>query len=196
MDQKPLLLSDVPKDVILKWKKIPVRLGYLREQCKMITNRHPLNSSWCWLVYNIGDQIKFILETETTKDLTLEQYANSFLHFVDDDECMMNAYKVIYDYFEKHQSQKKEEITISLLDDDEDVSEVIVIDDDHQPATSSQSTKDGRICGICFEREVDGIILPCAHMCCYQCASDKRIKLCPEFSCRKPVERVIKGQFI
>jgi len=192
MNQKQLLLSDVPRDVIKEWEKIPVPIKSLRKQCRDITNEHPINSGW--VVYHIGDQIKFILAKN--KDLTLEQYAYSFLYF--DEPEMRNAYKVIYDYFEKHQpQQKKEEITISLLDDYEDVSEVIVIEDDCQPAaSSSQSTKDGRICGICFENEVDGIILPCAHMCCYQCASDERIKLCPEFSCRKPVERVIKGQFI
>lgn len=194
MDQKPLLLSDVPKDIISQWNELPVDIDDLKELTEMIV-KHP----WVAIarMTNIEDQINIIiprLEHLRLEPMTLEQYAYSFLYF--DSQKMRNIYKVIYDYFEKHQSRKKEEITISLLDDDEDVSEVIVIDDDHQPATSSQSTKDGRICGICFEREVDGIILPCAHMCCYQCASDKRIKLCPEFSCRKPVEKVIKGQFI
>lgn len=194
MEQKPLLLSDVPRDIISQWNELPVDIDDLKELTEMIVNPwHTIAT-----MTNIEHQINIIisrLEHLRFEPMTLEQYAYSFLYF--DSQKMRNIYKVIYDYFENNQSQKKEEITISLVDDDEDVSEIIIVEDDNcQPATSSQSTKDGRICGICFEREVDGIILPCAHMCCYQCASDKRIKLCPEFSCRKPVEKVIKGQFI
>lgn len=195
MEQNPLLLSDVPKDIISKWNELPVDIDDLKELTEMIV-KHPWHT--IATMTNIEHQINIIisrLEHLRFEPMTLEQYAYSFLYF--DSQKMRNIYKVIYDYFEKNQSQKKKEITISLVDDDEDVSEIIIVEDDNcQPATSSQSTKDGRICGICFEREVDGIILPCAHMCCYQCASDKRIKLCPEFSCRKPVEKVIKGQFI
>lgn len=154
MNQKPLLLSDVPKDVISQWNELPIDVDDLKELTEMIV-KHPWHT--IATMTNIEQQINIIisrLEHLRVEPMTVEQYAYSFLYF--DSQKMRNIYKVIYDYFEKHQSQqKKEEITISLVDDYEDVSEVIVIDDDCQPSSSSQSTKDGRICGSCFENEVD-----------------------------------------
>jgi len=189
MNSKQIMLSDVPKDVISKWNDMPVDIKEIREATHMLTQRQTL----LFPVYNIYDQIKFI--RSKIGDITLEQYAYSFLYV--DSKKMRDLYKVVYEYYEQSQPQKEETIHISLINDYDDVSEVIVIEDDIQPSSSSTPAQTGgRMCGICFENEVDGIILPCCHMACYKCASDDRIKLCPEFSCRKVVEKVIKGQFI
>lgn len=189
MNSKQMMLSDVPVDVIIKWTKMPVDIRELKEATHLITQHQTLFYSFL----TIQDQIGFI--KLQLGDITLEQYAYSFLYI--DSKKMRDLYKVVYEYYEQSQPQKEETIHISLINDYDDVSEVIVIEDDIQLSSSSTPAQTGgRICGICFENEVDGIILPCAHMCCYKCASDDRIKLCPEFACRKPVKRVIKGYFI
>lgn len=101
MASKQMMLSDVPKDIISKWNNIPVNISDLRELTETIIIRpsHLITN-----INNIEDQINVIItiskERPDVNEMTLEQYAYSFLYF--DSKEMRDIKNIIYDYYEKN----------------------------------------------------------------------------------------------
>jgi len=47
------------------------------------------------------------------------------------------------------------------------------------------------ICKICYDREIDTIVIPCNHrVVCWRCGAG--VKTCPWGKCRKPCEQILQ----
>jgi hypothetical protein len=62
-----------------------------------------------------------------------------------------------------------------------------------QPMIEVDLSNDTKLCKICFEKEIDCVIVPCGHTaCCCECAVP--LKNCP--FCRNPIGSVVKMYFM